>query len=65
MTYNAADDRAWVTSSYSNDQGGECVEVRLTPRVGVRDSKNSGGPAIFMNGEAWHSFLSLVTRRQA
>ncbi|MGA4842123.1 DUF397 domain-containing protein [Streptomyces sp. G45] len=37
----------WFTSSYSNDQGGECVEAgRMRDgSMAVRDSKNPCGPA--------------------
>lgn len=38
---------AWRKSSYSDQSGGECVELAdLAPVVGVRDSKNPHGPAL-------------------
>lgn len=48
---------AWFKSSRS-DAGKDCVEVNLGPdAVGVRDSKNPGGPELWFSGEAWDSFL--------
>ncbi|MFD8448183.1 DUF397 domain-containing protein [Streptomyces coelicoflavus] len=38
----------WRKSSYSGDQGGECLEVAETPHatVAVRDSKTPAGPIL-------------------
>ncbi|MCF3104720.1 DUF397 domain-containing protein [Streptomyces roseoverticillatus] len=55
----------WVKSSYSNDDGGGCVEWapaqanahRLVP---VRDSKIPGGPALKISPRAWSSFVTAV-----
>ncbi|MFC7793584.1 DUF397 domain-containing protein [Streptomyces cinereoruber] len=51
----------WRKSSYSNDDGGQCLEVadRL-PRVPVRDSKVPDGPALVFGGDAWTSFVDGV-----
>lgn len=47
---NSAPESAWFKSSYSNDSGGNCVEVAdLIPTqtlVAVRDSKLPHGPAL-------------------
>ncbi|MRH87001.1 DUF397 domain-containing protein [Nocardia sp. SYP-A9097] len=49
--------RRWFKSSRSA-QGNECLEVYLdTNRVGVRDSKNPGGPELFFTNEQWDRFL--------
>ncbi len=49
---------AWIKSSYS-DAGQNCVEVaRLTPGIGVRDSKNPTGPALLLPPTTW---TALVT----
>lgn len=38
------------------------MEVLTDPtRVGVRDSKNPGGPEIFIDPPAWQSFLREVS----
>ncbi|KPI29843.1 protein of unknown function DUF397 [Actinobacteria bacterium OK074] len=56
-----APEHAWFKSSYSDDQGGTCVEVaNLTPthsRVAVRDSKVPDGPALLLSPKA---FAALV-----
>lgn len=63
--YNAAEslrDASWFTSSYSNNQGGECVEcASLTGgAVAVRDSKNPDGPAFVFGRDAWLSFVTAL-----
>ncbi|OKJ99514.1 hypothetical protein AMK26_26120 [Streptomyces sp. CB03234] len=48
----------WFKSSYSGDQGGDCVEVALSPRtVHVRDSKDVTRPALALSPAAWSAFL--------
>ncbi|MGX1805719.1 DUF397 domain-containing protein [Nocardia sp. NPDC055321] len=51
----------WKKSSFSQPSG-ECVEVaRLSSgRVGVRDSKNPGGPALVFTPGEWNAFISGV-----
>jgi len=51
----------WVKSSYSNGQGGACVECATNlPRiVAVRDSKNPG-PSIVFPPETWRAFTARV-----
>ncbi|MFC8899169.1 DUF397 domain-containing protein [Streptomyces cinereoruber] len=53
----------WRKSSYSNEDGGECLEVadRL-PLVPVRDSKVPDGPALVFEADAWASFVGGVKR---
>lgn len=55
-------DAVWFTSSYSNNQGGECVEVaRLDRRrMAVRDSKDPEGPALVFGAAAWGAFARAV-----
>ncbi|GGW84046.1 hypothetical protein GCM10010297_00730 [Streptomyces malachitofuscus] len=53
---------AWRKSSYSNDTGGDCLEVAdhlpgLTP---VRDSKNPHGPALLFTADAWNPFIAFL-----
>jgi hypothetical protein len=52
----------WFTSSYSNDQGGACVEgARLRDgRMAVRDSKDPQGPALVFPAAAWTAFAAAV-----
>ncbi|MEU0934462.1 DUF397 domain-containing protein [Embleya sp. NPDC005971] len=52
---------AWRKSTYSGNQGGDCVEVApLTSSVGVRDSKFSDSPIITTGTEAWAAFLDAT-----
>jgi hypothetical protein len=52
----------WVKSSYSDGNGGQCVEVArgLPGVVPVRDSKDPEGPALAFQADAWHAFVSAV-----
>ncbi len=51
---------AWRTSSYSNGQGGNCVEVAggIPHTVPVRDSKDATGPALLIPTTTWQSFIT-------
>ncbi|GAA3670943.1 DUF397 domain-containing protein [Streptomyces iranensis] len=53
---------AWRKSSYSNGDGGECVEVadNLPGLVPVRDSKNPDGPAILFPAGSWATFIAAL-----
>ncbi|MFE6858060.1 DUF397 domain-containing protein [Nocardia sp. NPDC057668] len=46
----------WFKSSRSS-KASECVEIYLGDEVGVRDSKNPGGPELWFTGQQWDSFL--------
>jgi hypothetical protein len=52
----------WFTSTYSNAQGGECVEgARLADgSMAVRDSKRPQGPALVFPPAAWSAFTAAV-----
>lgn len=51
----------WRKSSYSNDDGGECLEVADNlPHVPVRDSKTPTAPALVFATSAWASFVDGV-----
>ncbi|MGW1724998.1 DUF397 domain-containing protein [Streptomyces sp. NPDC002306] len=55
----------WFKSSYSSDQGGQCLEVAPTPlAIHIRDSKQSPGtgPALAVTPGCWAAFLPLVRR---
>jgi Domain of unknown function (DUF397) len=53
---------SWFKSSFSNGQGGACVEVasNLPGIVAVRDSKNPEGPRLAATAEAWSEFVQAV-----
>ncbi|MFF9037577.1 DUF397 domain-containing protein [Streptomyces sp. NPDC014892] len=51
----------WIKSSYSSEEGGECVEVAASPgAVHVRDSKAATGPALTMDRTAWVAFIGFA-----
>ncbi|WP_306323481.1 MULTISPECIES: DUF397 domain-containing protein [unclassified Streptomyces] len=51
----------WFKSSYSSNEGPECVEVATTPRTAhVRDSKNALGARLAFGAEGWSAFVSYV-----
>ncbi|OKJ42753.1 hypothetical protein AMK22_05455 [Streptomyces sp. CB01580] len=52
----------WFRSSYSNDQGGQCVEgARLDgARMAVRDSKAPELGACLFPAAAWHAFVDGI-----
>ncbi|MCF6522708.1 DUF397 domain-containing protein [Streptomyces sp. JJ36] len=52
----------WRRSSYSNQDGGECVEVSgdFAALVPVRDSKAPHGPALVFPADGWTAFVSAV-----
>ncbi|MFD0060299.1 DUF397 domain-containing protein [Streptomyces sp. NPDC056690] len=55
-------DASWRKSSYSNQDGGACVEVSddFAVIVPVRDSKVSHGPVLVFPAAGWSSFVSAV-----
>ncbi|WP_037766333.1 DUF397 domain-containing protein [Streptomyces sp. 142MFCol3.1] len=50
----------WRKSSYSDDNGGSCVEVAagVPGVVPVRDSKVPDGPALVFPSAAWADFVA-------
>lgn len=52
-------DVAWRRSSYSNQEGGNCVEVAdgIPGAVPVRDSKVPGGPSLTFDVGSWAAFI--------
>ena len=52
----------WRKSSYSNANGGACVEVarNLPGVVAVRDSKDPEGPELIFEPAQWAAFTSRV-----
>ncbi|MFE6865296.1 DUF397 domain-containing protein [Kitasatospora sp. NPDC057692] len=59
-------DLAWRKSSYSNSEGGNCIEVADGPAatVPVRDSKDPDGPTLTFTTTAWQSFLTAIRTRE-
>ncbi|WP_110946112.1 DUF397 domain-containing protein [Streptomyces avicenniae] len=53
---------SWRKSSYSNPDGGQCVEVGVgrTALVPVRDSKAPADSVLLVPSGGWSSFVSAV-----
>ena len=54
--------RTWTKSSYSDPNGGNCLEARQLHNgaVQVRDSKNPGGPVLSFSAECWNAFTAGI-----
>jgi len=51
----------WRRSSYSGNNGANCVEVGNAARlIAVRDSKDPEGPRLAFAREAWEAFAATV-----
>ncbi len=59
-------DATWRKSSYSNGDGGACLEVAdgYGPTVPVRDSKTPDDPALVFPVRAWSAFVTRVQNGQ-
>ncbi|MGX1272911.1 DUF397 domain-containing protein [Streptomyces phaeoluteigriseus] len=53
---------SWRKSSYSNQDGGACLEVSddFAAAVPVRDSKVPDGPVLVFRASGWSFFVSAV-----
>ena len=51
---------AWRKSSYSNGQGGDCVEVALDDEILVRDTTNRDGGTLVLSAQAWQTFTDTL-----
>ncbi|GGV14183.1 hypothetical protein GCM10010182_38430 [Actinomadura cremea] len=55
---NSRQNVCWRKSSHSDHHGGDCVEIAdLTPVIGIRDSKNPGGPKLALGRDAWRALV--------
>ncbi|MFD4634141.1 DUF397 domain-containing protein [Streptomyces sp. NPDC058284] len=56
----------WSKSSYSDDEGDNCVEVATCTAPGapitlhVRDSKDPASPELTVSAPAWTTFIAAV-----
>ncbi|WP_329020678.1 DUF397 domain-containing protein [Streptomyces sp. NBC_01601] len=63
---------AWWKSSYSGQNGGDCIECAVPSPSGatcttqdvvfVRDSKRKEGPHLTISIAGWNSFVAAATR---
>ncbi|MET9918392.1 DUF397 domain-containing protein [Streptomyces sp. NPDC006435] len=63
MTTHVPASAHWFRSSYSNDQGGQCVEGARLDGAGmaVRDSKAPELGACLFPVAAWTAFVTAIT----
>ena len=58
-------DLAWFKSSYSSDQGDNCIEVAVTPAtIHIRDSKDRTRPHLALGPAAWSAFVAQRSTRE-
>ncbi|MEU3148339.1 MULTISPECIES: DUF397 domain-containing protein [unclassified Streptomyces] len=51
----------WRKSSYSGNEGGECVEVAVdTVVIHVRDSKDVHRPHLSVRADGWATFVAFA-----
>ncbi|GGO47437.1 DUF397 domain-containing protein [Streptomyces lasiicapitis] len=54
----------WFKSSYSGNDGPDCVEVAIAPTtVHIRDSKNKHGARLAVADAAWTKFVAFTATR--
>ncbi|MER6355101.1 DUF397 domain-containing protein [Streptomyces sp. NPDC001634] len=55
---------SWFKSSYSDDQGGECIEIAACPHtIHIRDSKlGARSPRFAVPLDAWAAFVAYAAR---
>jgi len=51
----------WRKSSYSGDNGGECIEVAADRAVLVRDTTDRTGPVLAFTTDAWQAFIATIS----
>lgn len=56
-----SDQLNWFKSTYSDNEGGACVEVARCGAIHVRDSKTAPtGPQFQVSAPAWAAFIAAV-----
>jgi len=62
MTRHDLSAATWIKSSYSDSNGGNCIEIApgFPAAVPVRDSKTPDGPTLLVSRQAWSAFVAVV-----
>lgn len=65
MTHAPIPEHGWRKSTYSGNNGGECVQwapnyAKASHVVPVRDSKDPQGPTLLFASAIWSSFIEAV-----
>ncbi|MFJ6525840.1 DUF397 domain-containing protein [Streptomyces longwoodensis] len=64
MSAESSQQLVWRKSSYSGNEGGECVEVAATSgSVYIRDSKDVHRPHLSVNAARWAAFVDYAAAR--
>ncbi|WP_073793821.1 DUF397 domain-containing protein [Streptomyces uncialis] len=68
MSHACIPEHLWEKSTYSGNNGGECVEWAPAHAVAhgmvpVRDSKVAGGPVLMVSPEGWAGLVGLAVGR--
>jgi hypothetical protein len=50
----------WRKSSYSGNNGGNCVEVAAARKIAIRDSKDPHGPVLAVAPKDWQRFADRI-----
>ena len=50
----------WRKSTYSDANGGDCVEVASTDVIMVRDTSDRGGAVLTVTFRGWQSFILAI-----
>ncbi|WP_399089772.1 DUF397 domain-containing protein [Streptomyces sp. BBFR2] len=69
MNSNSTESLTWYKSSYSSQDGGNCLEwsptsAMATNTVLVRDSKSADGTVLTPSARSWESFVSAIKAGQ-
>jgi uncharacterized protein DUF397 len=51
---------SWRKSSYSGDNGGECIEVASDGAVLVRDTTERNGTVLMFSVTSWRTFTATI-----
>ncbi|MCX4667970.1 DUF397 domain-containing protein [Streptomyces sp. NBC_01381] len=63
LTTRALDEQAWVKSSYSGAEGGQCIEVAVCSNgVYIRDSKDTARPSLSVSPRGWTTFIGFAAQ---
>jgi hypothetical protein len=62
MRHDDLTSAAWVKSSHSGGDAGQCIEIApdLPHIVPIRDSKNPDGPALLVPAASFSAFVAAV-----
>ncbi|MER7779548.1 DUF397 domain-containing protein [Streptomyces sp. NPDC096191] len=56
-----SDQLKWFKSSYSDSEGGNCVEVAHDDAIHIRDSKSAASsPEFQVSRSSWSAFIAAV-----